>query len=284
MTVDSPQPAVQRLPGPSTNLASPDGSSVPPTPRSGGAKVRVLETATRLFYEEGIHSVGVDRLISEASVTKATFYKHYGSKDNLILRGCAFLHAAAEYHDPRDPVRQVVAVHRDWYTERLATLLQEAGHPLPGDGADELMLARDGAMAGAYAGLRSTAWSTGCSRADARLAASAVTVGCRLSLSAVALAKATDRRETFAASCRLRGTGAPARRTSVASAGRSRRPRPDGRPVAGPHRASRPSRANSHSPTEASCPPRHAAPTSAVRTGPPHSSGRTHPRARRASS
>ncbi|MBT1669350.1 TetR/AcrR family transcriptional regulator [Curtobacterium flaccumfaciens pv. flaccumfaciens] len=196
MTVDSPQPAVQRLPGPSTNLASPDGSSVPPTPRSGGAKVRVLETATRLFYEEGIHGVGVDRLISEASVTKATFYKHYGSKDNLILayirtqhervqermeqlivdagspdravrawvaaladdvndpafRGCAFLHAAAEYHDPRDPVRQVVAVHRDWYTERLATLLQEAGHPLPGDGADELMLARDGAMAGAYAG------------------------------------------------------------------------------------------------------------------------------------
>ena len=43
-------------------------------------------------------------------------------------------------------------MHRDWYTERLATLLQEAGHPLPGDGADELMLARDGAMAGAYAG------------------------------------------------------------------------------------------------------------------------------------
>ncbi len=196
MTVDSPQPAVQRLLGPSTNLASPDGSSVPPTPRSGGAKVRVLETATRLFYEEGIHSVGVDRLISEASVTKATFYKHYGSKDNLILayirtqheraqermerlvadagspaaavrawvaaladevndpdfRGCAFLNAAAEYHDPRDPVREVVATHRDWYTDRLATLLQESGHKLPGDGADELMLARDGAMAGAYAG------------------------------------------------------------------------------------------------------------------------------------
>ncbi len=197
MTVDSPQPAVQRLLGPSNpNLASSDGSSVPPAPRSGGAKVRILETATRLFYEEGIHSVGVDRLISEASVTKATFYKHYGSKDNLILayirtqhervqdrferlvtdaggapqavrawvdavsdevneaefRGCAFLNAAAEYHDPRDPVRQVVASHRDWYTERLAELLQAAGHALPGDGADELMLARDGAMSGAYAG------------------------------------------------------------------------------------------------------------------------------------
>jgi AcrR family transcriptional regulator len=204
VTVDSPQPTVQRLPGqrlqgpaPSNqNLASPDGSSVPPAPRSGGAKVRILETANRLFYEEGIRGVGVDRLISEASVTKATFYKHYGSKDNLILayvreqhvraqawmesvvssadtpesavrawvdavsaevnrpgfRGCAFLNAAAEYHDPRDPVREVVEMHRDWYTERLGDLLQAAGHPLPGDGADELMLARDGAMSGAYAG------------------------------------------------------------------------------------------------------------------------------------
>ncbi len=196
MTVDSPQPAVQRLLGPSDDLASPGGSSVPPAPRTGGAKVRILETATRLFYEEGIRNVGVDRLISEASVTKATFYKHYGSKDNLILayiraqhdatqdafealvagadspadavrswvaavssqvdrpdfRGCAFLNAAAEYHDPRDPVREVVAMHRDWYTEQLAALLQQAGHPLAGDGADELMLARDGAMTGAYAG------------------------------------------------------------------------------------------------------------------------------------
>ncbi|WIB61355.1 TetR/AcrR family transcriptional regulator [Curtobacterium sp. MCLR17_007] len=197
MTVDSPQPAVRRLLGPSVPAsASSDGSSLPPAPRSGGAKVRILETASRLFYDEGIHGVGVDRLISEASVTKATFYKHYGSKDNLILayvntqhervqqrfeqvvgdagdpqsavrawvaslvadvndpafRGCAFLNAAAEYHDPRDPVRQVVAMHRDWYTERLADLLQEAGHPMAGDGADELMLARDGAMSGAYAG------------------------------------------------------------------------------------------------------------------------------------
>ena len=43
-------------------------------------------------------------------------------------------------------------MHRDWYTERLGDLLQEAGHPMAGDGADELMLARDGAMSGAYAG------------------------------------------------------------------------------------------------------------------------------------
>ncbi|AMM20545.1 TetR family transcriptional regulator [Frondihabitans sp. PAMC 28766] len=50
-----------------------------------GAKNRVLVTADRLFYDEGIRTVGVDRLIAESSVTKATFYKHFGAKDNLVL-------------------------------------------------------------------------------------------------------------------------------------------------------------------------------------------------------
>jgi AcrR family transcriptional regulator len=161
-----------------------------------GAKARILETATKLFYEEGINSVGVDRLIAVGAVTKATFYKHYGSKDNLIVaymnaqhdlvvaemhrinesasspqaalrdwvqavidftntpsfRGCPFLNAAAEYHDARHPVREIVSGHREWYTEQIAELLQRAGAELPGDDADELLLARDGAMLGAYAG------------------------------------------------------------------------------------------------------------------------------------
>jgi AcrR family transcriptional regulator len=49
------------------------------------AKQRILETANELFYNEGIRIVGVDRLITVSSVTKATFYKHYLSKDRLIL-------------------------------------------------------------------------------------------------------------------------------------------------------------------------------------------------------
>lgn len=63
-----------------------------PTPaarRPSAAKVRLLEVADRLFYAEGIHTVGIDRIIAEAGVTKATFYKQYGSKDNLIL---AYIH------------------------------------------------------------------------------------------------------------------------------------------------------------------------------------------------
>ncbi|MEV6526308.1 TetR/AcrR family transcriptional regulator [Longispora sp. NPDC051575] len=46
---------------------------------------RLVATAARLFYAEGIHAVGVDRLTSEASVTKATFYRHFPTKDDLVL-------------------------------------------------------------------------------------------------------------------------------------------------------------------------------------------------------
>lgn len=49
------------------------------------AKTRLLEVADELFYTEGIHTVGIDRLIAAAGVTKATFYKQFGSKDNLIV-------------------------------------------------------------------------------------------------------------------------------------------------------------------------------------------------------
>jgi AcrR family transcriptional regulator len=49
------------------------------------ARDRVLETATRLFYAEGIHTVGIDRVIAEAAVAKATFYHHFKSKEELVL-------------------------------------------------------------------------------------------------------------------------------------------------------------------------------------------------------
>ncbi|MDF2255850.1 TetR/AcrR family transcriptional regulator [Streptantibioticus ferralitis] len=45
---------------------------------------RLLETARRLFYAEGIHTVPVDRLITEAGVTRATFYRHFPAKEDLV--------------------------------------------------------------------------------------------------------------------------------------------------------------------------------------------------------
>lgn len=52
--------------------------------RPSPARDRLLETASRLFYAEGIHSVGVDRVIGEARVTRATFYRHFPSKELLV--------------------------------------------------------------------------------------------------------------------------------------------------------------------------------------------------------
>jgi AcrR family transcriptional regulator len=49
------------------------------------ARQRLLSTATAVFYADGIHSVGVDRIIAEAKVTRATFYRHFPSKDDLVV-------------------------------------------------------------------------------------------------------------------------------------------------------------------------------------------------------
>src|SRR5262245_24284870 len=49
------------------------------------ARQRVLETADRLFYQDGIRAVGIDRIIAEAEVAKMSLYKHFPSKDDLIL-------------------------------------------------------------------------------------------------------------------------------------------------------------------------------------------------------
>ncbi|MGQ4517070.1 TetR family transcriptional regulator [Streptomyces sp. DW26H14] len=49
------------------------------------ARERLLRTAGQLFYAEGTHTVGVDRLVAESKVTNATFYRHFRSKDDLVV-------------------------------------------------------------------------------------------------------------------------------------------------------------------------------------------------------
>jgi AcrR family transcriptional regulator len=87
----------------------------PPAP----AKLKILEVADRLFYTEGIHTVGVDRIIHEAHVTKATFYKHYRSKDLLIVAYVEHRHlraqrlieeARANLADPADALRALATL------------------------------------------------------------------------------------------------------------------------------------------------------------------------------
>lgn len=172
--------------------AFPAASNRPEPP----AKVRILAAATALFAAEGIRAVGVDKLIQQSSVTKATFYKHFGSKSRLIsaylssasvtalaalderiasqpdgraalaaiadgvhdalhaddFRGSIFVNAAAEFPDTRDPARHVIADHHEAVSERFTRLLTAIGHPLPGEAADELMLAYVGAFAWGHVG------------------------------------------------------------------------------------------------------------------------------------
>jgi len=46
---------------------------------------QLLNTAENLFYREGYHATGIDRILAESGVAKMTLYKHFKSKDELIL-------------------------------------------------------------------------------------------------------------------------------------------------------------------------------------------------------
>lgn len=48
-------------------------------------RAKILCTANRLFYEKGIKSVGVDTIIAESGVAKMSLYKHFPSKEHLVI-------------------------------------------------------------------------------------------------------------------------------------------------------------------------------------------------------
>ena len=45
---------------------------------------KILDAATRLFADEGIHATGIDRVIAEAGVAQMTVYRHFAGKDDLV--------------------------------------------------------------------------------------------------------------------------------------------------------------------------------------------------------
>ncbi|WP_334173774.1 helix-turn-helix domain-containing protein, partial [Sinomonas sp.] len=53
--------------------------------RPAGARERILGAAYWLFARRGIRDVGVDELIAASGVARATFYRHFRSKDDLVL-------------------------------------------------------------------------------------------------------------------------------------------------------------------------------------------------------
>lgn len=77
---------------------------------------RILDIAGALFYREGIRAVGIDRIILEADIAKATLYRHFRSKEDLVLAYLQDRHmlvmqgleeAASLYADPRDQLAEI---------------------------------------------------------------------------------------------------------------------------------------------------------------------------------
>src|SRR6201987_782581 len=85
------------------------------------ARERLLAAANELFYNEGVHTVGIDRIIDQAGVAKASLYNTFGGKDELIRAYLETRHASV-------PERIVRAVARyDTPRERLLAVFEGQG-------------------------------------------------------------------------------------------------------------------------------------------------------------
>src|SRR5262247_3434263 len=92
---------------------------------TSAAKQRLLDTADRLFYQEGLRAVGIDRIIAEAGVAKMTLYTYFPSKDDLIVavleyreaQVLAFFRTAMARHATRatDALRAFFAALKEWF-------------------------------------------------------------------------------------------------------------------------------------------------------------------------
>jgi AcrR family transcriptional regulator len=116
----------------------------PPT----DARHRLVAAADRLFYAGGVRAAGIDRVIAEAGVAKATLYAHFPSKDDLLLAvlehreqqvDAYFSGAVARHREAGlDPVRALFAALKGWFSsegfrgcffQNTAAELADPSHP-----------------------------------------------------------------------------------------------------------------------------------------------------------
>ncbi len=145
---------------------------------------RILETADRLFYREGIRVVGVDTVADEIGISKRTLYNYFPSKDDLIVaylsrrlrpieecslppaeqilddfdrleramrrdgyRGCPFVNAVAELADPTHAAHQIAVAHKEKRRTLFRKLLIQLEVANPDSLAIQLMILGEGAVA-----------------------------------------------------------------------------------------------------------------------------------------
>lgn len=91
-----------------------------------GARTRILETAYELFSQQGTRSVGIDTIIEHSGVAKTTLYRHFSSKQELVI---AFMERREELWtfewlraevqkraaDPRDRLLAIFDVFNEWF-------------------------------------------------------------------------------------------------------------------------------------------------------------------------
>jgi AcrR family transcriptional regulator len=147
-------------------------------------KQRILETADRLFYLQGIRAVGVDTIAAETGISKRTLYNHFPSKDELIaaylqqrfthappsdkppaaqilatfdrlergfaskgFRGCPFVNAVAELGAEDRAVREIAIAFKESRRLWFRDLLRQLDVADPEGLATQLQLLVDGAIA-----------------------------------------------------------------------------------------------------------------------------------------
>ena len=97
---------------PKSQSPVPHMSPAPPLPRVS-ARDRLLAAADELFYENGVNTVGIDRIIERAGVAKASLYDCFGSKEELVraylearnaTRRARFLDRMERYDTPEEKI------------------------------------------------------------------------------------------------------------------------------------------------------------------------------------
>jgi AcrR family transcriptional regulator len=95
------------------------------SPRRPAPRERLLDVADQLFYERGIHAVGVDTIVGQAGTAKTTLYGHFGSKDALVD---AYLQRRSQIW--REHVEAEIAAYEGSAAERILRVFDVLGHSL----------------------------------------------------------------------------------------------------------------------------------------------------------
>ncbi|MCG6644712.1 TetR family transcriptional regulator [Acinetobacter baumannii] len=93
-----------------------------PTLEISSKKLQVVQTAIQLFTTHGFHNAGVDLIIKEAKIPKATFYNYFYSKERLIEMCIAFQKSllkeevlsiiySSRYYTQKDKLKEIIVLH-----------------------------------------------------------------------------------------------------------------------------------------------------------------------------